>query len=451
MENLLEDRMRFSFTIKIIDDLIIITTPCESNISEGNLIAAKFAGLLKKSIIFNTCAVTHKHTELILKYMERLKKILPDYKIYITGCGSTFYPEKYKGIGIIIPEKDKFKPESYGINSENIELVNTFTPVVKVQDGCSHHCTYCITRIVKGKSVSKSYQEIYNTIKKITDIGWKDIVLSGINLTEYYYDGMYLSELCKKILSDFPEINLKTTNMDPAAPETKKIIELIKNEPRMTKELHLPIQSGNNEILKLMKRRHTVEDIESLYELLKDSDIQTYWDIIVGFPGETEEQFNDTCKLIKKYKPNYSLVLPCCLHRGTEAYTLPNRVSAEEAFRRTEIARKLVDENKKENTEEAIFDINDNTIRHVLILLSYREYIISRKKVSIDISNLCNVNNYMENYNDLKILLGELLYIGIIDRLYLIISDDTDIEYLHALKDWLKKVGQLEKVEIIGK
>jgi len=252
---------------------------------------------------------------------------------------------------------------------------------------------------------------------------------------------MYLTDLCIKILKDFPNIKIKTTNLDPASPETLRIINLMKRESRIIQQLHLPIQSGNNEILSLMKRRHTVKDIDNIYNLLKDTNIKTYWDIIVGFPGETESQFQDTCNLIKKYKPVFSLVLPCCLHKGTEAYNLPNRISEEEGLRRTKIARQLVDENINYINSNLEYDITNENINHILILLSDRETIISQDSIKLNFSNFYNKNT------DIVYLLGELLYCRIIENLEIIFSKNTNRKFLDFMIKWFKNISVNKKVK----
>lgn len=443
VQELLEDRNRFSFNIQVLNDLIVISSACESNVFEGNQIIKLFSNDLSHTIIFNTCGVTHLYTEITQKYLKRLKEVYPDYKIYITGCGSSYYPEVYKKYGTIIKDEEKFNPSSYGLTNINPINIDYTLPKIRVQNGCSHNCTYCITRIIKGKSTSREYESIYKDISSIIKNGWDTIILAGVNLTEYYYKGMYLTDLCKKILQDFPNIKIKTTNLDPAAPETLKIIELMKQEPRIVQQLHLPVQSGNNDILKLMKRRHTVEDIDKIYNLLKNTNISTYWDIIVAFPGETEEQFQDTCNLIKKYKPTFSLVLPCCLHKGTEAYNLPNRISEEEGLRRMKIARQLIDQNNNPPPKDSIFKLLDNNYIQTLTLLSDRETIICNDSIKLDISSFTTENR------DIIILLGELLYCRIIENLEVVFSTQTNRKFLDSMIKWFKNIEVNEKVRFI--
>lgn len=443
VQELLEDRTRFSFNIQVLNDLIVISSACESNVFEGTRLIKLFSTSLSHSIIFNTCGVTHLYTEITRKYLKRLKEIYPDYTIYITGCGSSYYPEMYEEFGKIIKDEEKFNPNAYGLDKVIPTTLNCDLPKIRVQSGCSHNCTYCITRLIKGKSSSREYSDIYADISNVLNSGWDTVVLAGVNLTEYYNNGMYLTDLCKKILTDFPNIKLKTTNLDPAAPETLRIINFMKTESRMVPQLHLPIQSGNNDVLKLMKRRHTVEDIHNIYKLLQNTNISTYWDIIVAFPGETEAQFQDTCNLIKKYKPTFSLVLPCCLHRGTEAYDLPNHISEEEGYRRMQIARQLIDQNRNIPYGKSTFKLLNTNYYKILIALADRETVISKDSICLDISYFTN------NDKDIILLLSELLYCKIIEKLEIVFSVKTNREFLNTMIKWFKTTKVNEKVKFV--
>lgn len=443
VQELLEDRTRFSFNIQVLNDLIVISSACESNVFEGTRLIKLFSTSLSHSIIFNTCGVTHLYTEITRKYLKRLKEIYPDYTIYITGCGSSYYPEMYEEFGKIIKDEEKFNPNAYGLDKVIPTTFNCDLPKIRVQSGCSHNCTYCITRLIKGKSSSREYSDIYADISNVLNSGWDTVVLAGVNLTEYYNNGMYLTDLCKKILTDFPNIKLKTTNLDPAAPETLRIINFMKTESRMVPQLHLPIQSGNNDVLKLMKRRHTVEDIHNIYKLLQNTNISTYWDIIVAFPGETEAQFQDTCNLIKKYKPTFSLVLPCCLHRGTEAYDLPNHISEEEGYRRMQIARQLIDQNRNIPYGKSTFKLLNTNYYKILIALADRETVISKDSICLDISYFTN------NDKDIILLLSELLYCKIIEKLEIVFSVKTNREFLNTMIKWFKTTKVNEKVKFV--
>ena len=443
-EKIVEEGSRFSFNIQVLDDLITISTSCESNVFEGNQLIKLFAGQLHKTIIINTCAVTTRYVNVIREYVNRLKKYYPDYTIYLTGCGTEIYRSEYEDCGIIIPDKEKFLPKSYGLT--NINLNNTIytTPKIRVQNGCSHHCTYCITRLVKGKSTSRDYESIYKNVQDAIAVGWNRVIFAGIDLTEYYYDGMYLSDLCRRILKDFPTLHIQTNNLDPANPETMRMIELLKEEPRMEQVLHLPVQSGSNRILKLMKRRHTVEYLDKIYDAIKGTNIVTYWDLIVGFPGETEEDFQATCDIIKKFKPSSSLVLPCCLHKGTEAYDMPDRVPADVAEKRLQIARDLVNQNNIQHDSVLIMKFTEENLLYKLTHLSNRETILEHKNVKLDFTEFEVFNS------DIIILIDNLLYCNLFRNLEIIFSDKTNKKFASTLIKTLKNNNVLdEKVKVI--
>ena len=446
VEKIIEDGSRFSFNIQVFKDLMTISLSCESNVFEGNQLIKLFAGQLPKTIIINTCAVTTRYVRIVKEYIHRLKRYYPDYTIYLTGCGSNFYPDEYKDLGILIPDKDKFLPQSYGLTSVNSDDMIYTTPKIGIQTGCSHHCAYCVTRLVKGKSTSRDYASIYKNIQEVIAVGWNKIILAGVDLTEYYSDGMYLSDLCRRILKDFPDICIQTNNLDPAAPETLKMAQLVKEEPkRMIQMLHLPVQSGSNKILAAMRRRHKVEDLEKIYDLIKDTTITTTWDIIVGFPGETEEDFQATCDIIKKYKPTSSLVLPCCLHKGTEAYEMDNKVPLDIAEQRMNIARALVDENSFEFNSTLNIKFTEDTLPYKLAYLSNRETALEHKKVILDFTDF-------EIFDlDIITLVDNLLYCNLINSLEIIFSDRTNKKFITKFIKTLKNNNVMdEKVRLVN-
>lgn len=445
VEKIIEDGSRFSFNVQVYKDLLVIATSCESNVFEANQLIKLFASQLSKTIIINTCGVTRRYIHIIKAYVDRLKKYYPDYKIYLTGCGSNFYPEEYKDCGILVKDSEKFFPQSYGLTTINTNNIAYSTPKIGIQTGCSHHCAYCVTRLVKGKSISKDYAFIHKNIQDAINIGWDKIILAGIDLTEYNSDGLYLSDLCYKILQDFPNIQIQTNNLDPAAPETLRMVELVKKEPRMKQILHLPVQSGSNKILKLMRRRHVIEDLDKIYDSIKNTRITTYWDLIVGFPGETEEDFQATCDAVKKYKPTSSLVLPCCLHKGTEAYDMPDKIPADIAEQRMSILRNLVDENNFKYDSTLTIAFTEENLVQKLAYLSNRETILEHKKVILDFTNFTIFDS------DIIILIDNLLYCNLFNSLEIVFSENTNRKFASTLVRTLKNNNVMdEKVRLIN-
>lgn len=431
-------------TVRVSNGLIVVATSCESSSWEGDKLASDFGGKLKNAIIVNTCAVLLEYQETTNNYIKRLKSIFPDYKVYVTGCGSTYYPEAY--VDTIIKDREKFNPESYGLTEKNIIPVNSYSVNIKVQDGCSHKCAYCITRFVKGASRSFPYEDIKKSIEMAIANGWKQLSIIGIDLAEYYYDGMYIKELCEQILKDFPDITIKTNNLDPANPQTLRFLELVKSEPRMVKQLHFPIQSGSDNILKLMRRRHTVKDIDNIYKSLEGYNIDTYWDLIVGFPGETEEDFIATYDLVNKYKPSFALVAPCCIHKGTEAADMPNKVPVDIKFKRIELLKKLILKNAHQMDEKGIISIRKDNFRAELSKLQHKEFVSEHKIIYLDLSKLEENSLSETEIFDLKVQIGEYLYLGYIHELIIYISDNTDIEIIETIHRWLVKLNLMNNV-----
>jgi threonylcarbamoyladenosine tRNA methylthiotransferase MtaB len=223
---------------------------------------------------------------------------------------------------------------------------------VQIQNGCNHKCAYCITRALRGPGVSFEYNDILEDVHRAVQNGFYEIVLTGVDIASYFKkDGdkvILLSDLCKKLLTDVPKIQrLRLSSVDPAVPDVKNIIELIKNEPRMMSHMHFSMQSGSDTILKLMGRRHNAQLVQDLVDLA-DNQITFSWDIICGFPGETNELFNETVELIKSTKPIKIHAFPFSPRPDTPAAQMPNQVNRIISKQRVKTINDLANDNRKE-------------------------------------------------------------------------------------------------------
>jgi threonylcarbamoyladenosine tRNA methylthiotransferase MtaB len=205
---------------------------------------------------------------------------------------------------------------------------------VQIGDGCDRHCTYCVTRLLRGGAVSFPYERILADARALLDNGYEEIVLTGVNIADYKGG---LAALCGKLLADLPEMRrLGLSSLDPAA-EIEAIIELIMRELRMTPHLHLSVQSGSDEILGRMARRHTRGRIREIMSQGRGRAITFSWDIICGFPGETEELFGETLALARELGPTKIHTFPFSARPGTPAADMPDRISRAEAKERVRI------------------------------------------------------------------------------------------------------------------
>ena len=337
---------------KINDNIETYALGCESSEWDAEKIARDLScsDINEKIVVFNTCCVTEDSHIICQKIASRLKLIYPDRKIFVTGCGVTYNYEDFNKYGITILQKDKFSISNYGFNrnckctefgSENHGNVG----IIKIQDGCYNNCTYCIIHKLRSHYVMP-YEKIKIYIENMLRSGKDTFQIFGTEICSYYSDKMHLTDLCKRILKDYPSIKmLYLHSLDPASSEIDKLIELIKTEPRINNTLKLEVQSCSDTILKSMNRKHDVNRLREIKNLCEDK-VRIEFELMVGFPGETEELFLETFNNIKDLKPINCLTHIFSPRKGTPAYDMDNKVPIEVSERRRQI---IHDEIKKIN------------------------------------------------------------------------------------------------------
>ncbi len=329
--------------------------------------------------IINSCSVTNKADYKAREFIRKARKNNPDAIFIIIGCSVENYPEKFDKLDFIdylIGTGDKLqfflenietlqknsstvfinkhepefnKPEDFALS----KFLNHTRAFLKIQDGCNYACTYCAVRLARGMSRSKPVSNIIEEINNLISNGYKEIVLTGVNLGLYGLDlnqKLNFAELLKVILSKTDIKRLRISSIDPED-VNDDLIEIFKKFPdRLCRHLHISIQSLSDKILVSMKRRNSVNDIINLIAKLKKEspEINIGGDIIVGFPGETEELFLKTLNTLKNIDINYLHIFPYSRREKTIAADLPDQVNGEEKIRRVKILRKLNQE-KKDN------------------------------------------------------------------------------------------------------
>ncbi len=298
--------------------------------------------------IINTCTVTQKTDAQCRQSIYRILQSYPDARIIITGCYAQRVPDEIRNISsdiIIVPNSEKTKIISYiklrdEIDKDINQVVgisgfrNHTRAFIKIQDGCDAFCTYCIVPYVRSKIISRSPQEILHEARVLAENSYKEIVLTGIRL------GMYssipqrgtkieyrLSDLVK-VLSDITSIKrIRLSSLEPLD-ITDNLIETISSLPKVCPHLHIPLQSGDDEVLKNMNRKYTTLKYRELINRIraKISGISITTDIIAGFPGETDEQFINTCKFIKEIGFNGLHVFRYSMRPGTKASELTEQI-----------------------------------------------------------------------------------------------------------------------------
>ena len=342
----------------------VITFGCRLNSFDSQVIKEKINSKKFKNIFFiNTCAVTKEAEKQAKKKIRKLKRENPKSKIIVTGCSAQINPANYKKmdeVDLILGNEEKFKFEKYlnllNNNSPNIvvndimtvkETANHFIKgfdkksraFIQIQTGCDHRCTFCIIPFGRGNSRSVPVTKICKQIKILLNKGFKEIVLTGVDLTSYgndLYDKPNLGKLVKEILKKVKNLErLRLSSLD-AIEIDKNLIDIINHEERLMPHLHLSIQSGDNTILKRMKRRHSREDVINLCNNLKKfrSNIVFGADIIAGFPTETNEMFLNSKKILKECDLTYLHIFPYSNRPNTPASKMPqipNKIIKERA------------------------------------------------------------------------------------------------------------------------
>lgn len=317
--------------------------------------------------VINTCSVTHMGERKSRQLIHRAKKQNKEAIIVVTGCYAQLEPEliaAIDGVTIVIGTNERHQivtlVEEYIKDKEtqivqvgkNVREYNRFEELplypmaishtrahLKIQEGCSNFCTYCIIPYTRGKLKSREIPHILEEANRLVDHGFKELVLTGIHLGAY---GLDLEN--KPTLADVVEALLIHTKVErirlgsiESVEVSDKLIQLMNNNPRVCPHLHLPIQSGSNPILKGMNRHYTKEEfctlIQALRAKMKQLTITT--DVIAGFPGETEAYFSETMETLQFLQFAHIHAFPYSVRQGTPAAKMANQV--EEAVKKERV------------------------------------------------------------------------------------------------------------------
>tara|TARA_Y100000589_G_scaffold245366_1_gene233091 strand:+ start:247 stop:1491 length:1245 start_codon:yes stop_codon:yes gene_type:complete len=310
----------------------------ESEIIDGILSNKKHA----KKIVVNTCAVTNNAVQKSLKEVRRLAKNYPDKEIIVTGCASQVEKSLFsnlKNVSRIIDNKQKTVPDAYEFGKdlgekkyEFPELLNIKSKrtraTIQIQQGCNHRCTFCIIPYGRGDSLSLPVGEVSRRVEAVLKNGFREVIFTGVDLTSYGEDlpgKPKLGNLLKRIFKLHPNLSrLRLSSIDPAEIDDD-LMEVIRFEKKLMPHIHLSVQSGDNLILKRMKRRHDRETVIKVCHDLRNhrKDITFGADLIVGFPTETDLHFKNTLDLISECKFNNVHFFPFSPRNKTPAAKMP--------------------------------------------------------------------------------------------------------------------------------
>ena len=323
-------------------------------------------------VIINSCAVTSDAARKSRQLIRRIHRENPTAKLVVSGCYVTLNEEEAAqllGVDLVVSNKDKDQLVEKTLESLTLETMPAMSTTpgetslfsrgrqrafVKVQDGCRYRCTFCIVTVARGEEISRPVQAIIDEIHSLHRQGINEVILTGVHLGGYGDDvNSNLSELIQSILNQTDIPRLRLGSLEPwELPEN--FFDLFKNT-RLMPHLHLPLQSGSDPVLKRMARRCKTEEFAAIVKQarqIKYFNITT--DIIVGFPGETEEEWQESFAFIKKIGFGHIHIFTYSAREGTKAATLPNKVTNEVKKQRSQQLHQLAEQMKQDFMAENI-------------------------------------------------------------------------------------------------
>jgi threonylcarbamoyladenosine tRNA methylthiotransferase MtaB len=338
----------------------VVTFGCRLNIAESEGIRRAAAGL-DNTVVVNTCAVTAEAVRQARQNIRRIARERPDARIVVTGCAAQTEP----GTFAAMPEVDRVLGNAekldariwthdsrlavgdiMAVTSHSASAIDSIEghtrAFLQVQNGCDHRCTFCIIPFGRGNSRSLAMIEAVAQARALAARGYRELVLTGVDITSYADGDARLGALVKRILRDVPEIaRLRLSSIDSVEADDD-LLDAFANEPRLMPHLHLSLQAGDDLILKRMKRRHTRADAIAFCQKVRRSrpDVVFGADIIAGFPTETETMFVRSLGLVDECGLTQLHVFPFSPRPGTPAARMPQLNRAVIKERATRLRRK---------------------------------------------------------------------------------------------------------------
>ncbi|KJV65641.1 MULTISPECIES: tRNA (N(6)-L-threonylcarbamoyladenosine(37)-C(2))-methylthiotransferase MtaB [Ehrlichia] len=326
----------------------VITFGCRLNFYESEVIRNNLKkAQLDDVVVVHSCAVTNEAERQVRSKIRKLYNNNANVKIIVVGCAAQLNPELYinmPGVIKVLGNQDKLKYENYLTadkvivskieNSREVahdsikEFSGKSRALIEIQNGCNHECTFCVITKARGNNRSLHIEDIIGRVRDCVDNGYNEVVFTGVDISDFgldIYGQRMLGTMIRRVLRAVPQLHrLRLSSIDVAEIEND-LLDIIVNEPRFMPHLHLSLQSGNNLILKRMKRRHNREQVIEFCDRIssKRKEVAFGADIIVGFPTETEKMFDDTVKLIEEANISYLHVFPYSRREGTSAARMP--------------------------------------------------------------------------------------------------------------------------------
>jgi len=371
------------------------TLGCKLNYSETSFILKEFQNDGMKITNFseqadiyviNTCSVTENANKECEQIVKKVKKLSPESIIAIMGCYAQLKPErisKIKGVNLVIGSNEKFKLKKYIkefqeskknlIKVSDIKTVDNFNNAfsseertrsfLKIQDGCNYKCTFCTIPLARGKSRSNNIEDIIKNINILKNKKVKEVVLTGVNIGDFGIKGKKDFYYLLQEINQINDIRIRISSIEPNL-LSNDIINLVANSKTIVPHFHIPLQSGSDTILKLMRRRYLTKNYAELIQVIKHKMPHACIgaDVMVGFPGETDDLFNETVNFIKSLSISYLHVFTYSERENTPANNFQKIIPKEKRKMRSKILRNL------SNKKKSLFYLNNlNTVRPTLI------------------------------------------------------------------------------------
>ena len=323
----------------------VVTFGCRLNIVESEAVRreAEAAGVTD-AVIVNTCAVTGEAVRQARQTIRRLKREKPGSRIVVTGCAAQTDSAQFAAmpeVERVLGNEDKFDRAVWS-NGARVAVSDIMTATamrprsvdaldghtrgfVQVQNGCDHRCTFCIIPFGRGNSRALPMADVVAQVRRLVENGYREVVLTGVDITSYAEGEMRLGALVKRVLRDIPELErLRLSSIDSVEADND-LFDALANEPRLMPHLHLSLQHGDDLILKRMKRRHTRADAIRFCGTVRRlrPDVAFGADIIAGFPTEDEAMFGRSRDLVAACGLTQLHVFPFSPRPGTPAARMP--------------------------------------------------------------------------------------------------------------------------------
>ncbi len=373
------------------------TLGCKLNFSETSTISRQLTDLgFSKSefnegadvFVINTCSVTENANRECRRIIRKAKKISPTSTVIVTGCYAQLKPEAIScidGVDMVVGANEKFNipsllkkfrsqtAEIHGCSINNLNYFSSYSlhdrtrSFLKIQDGCDYPCTYCTIPLARGKSRSDTISNIVKNAEEIAKNGIKEIVLTGVNIGDFKQEEMRFIDLIKQLDKVNGIERYRISSIEPNL-ITDEIIDFVKDSKKFMPHFHIPLQSGSDNVLKMMKRRYNTklyfEKIKKIQKAIPNVCIGA--DVIVGFPGETDLEFNKTLNFIKDLNITYLHVFSYSERENTKAILLDNKVDKHKRAERSKMLRILSSKLQRvfykrfENTQQKVLFEKDN-------------------------------------------------------------------------------------------